>query len=111
MMNNLRLLTDKELEYLNDKYTFALDRFGNVVVGNKYYNRKTVHDATKTFSLNTKVKRISFNPMIISLWKELNEEGTDCTLFDVKQAITKLYIMYQELSKQNVEKSIKEEKK
>lgn len=111
MMNNSRLLTNEELNYLNDKYTFSLDLLGNVVVGNKYYDRYTTHDATKTFSLNTRVRRVSFNPKIISLWKELNVEGTACTLFDVKQAITKLYIMYQEQSKENIKKRIEEEKK
>lgn len=110
MMNNIKLLTDEELAYLNDKYTFDLDLFGNVVVGNRHYNRQTVHDANETFSLNTKVKKISFNPKIIELWKKLILEGTDCSLFDVKQAVTKLYISYQEITKQNVEELIGEEK-
>lgn len=103
-MNNIKLLEPNDLEYLNDKYTFKLDANGNVVVGNKYYNRYTTHDATKTFSLNTKVKRISFNPEIIALWKKFKESGLDCTLFDVKQAVTKLYISYQDITQNNVEK-------
>lgn len=110
MMNNLKLLTDKELAYLNDKFIFSVDENGDVVVENKYYNRRTVHDATQTFSLNTKVKRVSFNPKIIALWKQFNNEGVKCTLFDVKQAVTKLYISYQELNDENIIRGIKEEK-
>ena len=109
-MNNLKLLTEKELEYLNDKYIFTADRNGDVVVENKYYARRTVHDASKTFFLNTKVRKISFNPEIIRLWKQFINEGVECSLFDVKQAVTKLYISYQELSEKNVKEKVKEEK-
>ena len=111
MMNNIRLLTDKELAYLNDKYTFDVDLFGNVIVGNRHYNRQTIHDANETFSLNTKVRKISFNSKIIELWKRLNVEGVNCSLFDVKQAVTKLYIAYQEIDENNVKDKIEEEKK
>lgn len=111
MMNNIRLLTDAELAYLNDKYTFDIDMFGNVVVGNRHYNRQTIHDANETFSLNTKVRKISFNPKIIELWKRLTVEGVNCSLFDVKQAVTKLYITYQEIDENNVKNKIEEEKK
>lgn len=110
-MNNAKLLSDKEIEYLNDKFIFSVDENGDVVVENKYYNRRTVHDYQKTFSLNTRVRKITFNPEIIRIWKEFNTNGLKCTLFDVKQAVTKLYISYQELSDENIENSVKEEKK
>lgn len=111
-LNNIKLLTDSEVEYLNDKFIFSLDDTKQfVLVGNKYYNRVTKHPVDQTFSLNTRVKRVSFNPQIISLWIKLNEEGVECTLFDVKQAVTKLYITYQELTDEAIKKSVKEEKK
>ena len=111
-LNNIKLLTDSEVEYLNDKFIFSLDESKKfVLVGNKYYNRVTWHPIDQTFSLNTRVKRVSFNPKIIRIWINLNEEGISCTLFDVKQAVAKLYITYQELTDEAIKKSVKEEKK
>lgn len=97
--NNARVLTNDEYKFYKDKYSFIV--FDNkVAVKIKDYNRITLHDVNETFSINAKpYRKLSFRPESMKIWIEL-----ECkyNLIDVQQAVSKLYITFQKVNKDNV---------
>ena len=90
--NNIKLLTDRQLTELNEKYNFSIDG-DNVVVDIKNYNRHTKHPITDSFFINSKIRKITLSPEAISIWIELTQDRLRYTLFDVQNAINKLYLL------------------
>lgn len=104
--NNAKLLSADEYKFYKDKYTFDLYN-DNVAVGLVGYNRLTLHPLTEKFFINGLInkkpyRKITFTPDAMAIWKELYLEDKNYNLVDVQQAVSKLRITFQPISKQNV---------
>lgn len=107
--NHIKLLTTDQLEILNADYYFELDDAEkNVIVKLYNYERKTAHPIGKGFSINSRIRKISFSPEAIDIWVQMYKK--DChmstTLFDVQQAANRLSILYQEINIESVKSMI-----
>lgn len=104
---NIKILTDDELRYLKEKYYFeitqSLDGSKYIAVKTSTCNRKVLHDASKTFTINTAIKRVSITSEAVSYWQLLPEYD----LFTIQNTINILLITYQEISKDEIIKQIK----
>ena len=105
MRNNIKLMTVTELKELANKYIFILDDSEeHILVRTKNYSRVTSHDIDKSFRINVVGKRvIVFSLDAIKIWKELYKEYKYSLLY-VQNAVNKLYITFQEINKENVQK-------
>lgn len=92
MKNNARVLTEEELKFFNDKYSFEI-RDDLVFVKTSNFNRLTVHKAVKGFSLSTSIRKLTISSDAINAWNEHFREKY--SLIDVQNAINKLIVMYQ----------------
>ena len=101
--NNRQTLTEKELNYLNEKYEFSIAD-DNVLVSVKNYDRTTAHKIDTGFSLNTDVKKIFISSDAIKFWQ--NSFSKDYTLLDVQNAINTLIVLYQNVSLEDVKKQL-----
>lgn len=100
--NNIRLLTDKELNILNYKYTFEIED-DNILVKLNHIDRITYHDINKPFSINVKnLRKITFNLEAIEIWKNLYNDKLRPNLIEIQQAVNKLIITYQQVNIENV---------
>lgn len=100
--NNVRLLTDKELDILNYKYTFEIED-NNILVKLNHIDRITYHDIDKPFSINVKnLRKITFSLDAIEIWKSLYNDEPRPNLFEIQQAVNKLIITYQQVNIENV---------
>lgn len=108
--NNVKLLTKNELLRLNSQYIITYDD-NNIIVGNRHYNRTTLHDRNKSFFINSKVRKITLTTSAIEIWIKLQEEKEfkDYTLFDVQNAVNMLYVMYQPCELKEVKKVLTKE--
>ena len=90
--NNVKIITKSELEYLNSRYDFEVS--GNaILVKIKNYNRVTMHPLGKSFSLNTKVRKVTITPDAVNVWQ--THFKSKFSLFDVQNAINVLIATYQ----------------
>ena len=111
--NNTRALSQAEIEYLNDRYSFEL--IGDYIITKvKGYDRKVLHDIDKSFVLNTPIRKISISKEAIDLW--MNFFRLDgYTLIDVQNAISSLIVTYQDVTEPDVksilDRKVKEIKK
>ena len=103
--NNVKLLTEAQLNELNAWYIFKLsDDRKNVIVTFSHYNRQTYHSVDSSFSINAKtVRRITFTKEAIGYWIELLDKRKKYTLLDVQDAINRMYVFYQKLNLKNLE--------
>lgn len=90
--NNVKILTDDELEFLNSRYSFELNG-DTILVKIQNYNRVTAHPADVAFSLNTKVRKIDITPDAIKIWNEHFKDKW--SLFQVQNAMNILVATYQ----------------
>lgn len=106
--NNSRVLSDDMLEQLKNKYSIVYNVENNTLtVSLKTWNRSTVHDADAFFHINSKSKpkrKVVFGALAIDIFKELQQDDKTkhITLFDVQNAVNKLKVMYQKITKQKV---------
>lgn len=100
--NNVKLLTDRQLTELNRKYSFFVDE-NEIIVKVNDYNRKTRHPIDKSFSINSKIRKITISAEAISIWLELSKGGS-YSLFAIQNAVNKLYLTYQNITLLNVKK-------
>lgn len=110
--NNIKLLSQAQLEKLNVKYSFYIEG-DMIVVSCSGYNRSTLHPKDKPFHINSRkyVKRkICFNLDAIEIWLKLVEEKCKYSLFDVQQAVNTLAITYQQVNYDNVKKFLSKPK-
>ena len=68
MAKNLRALTDSELRYMLDKYSFDVFEDKYIVV--KCLSRKTLHEIGKQFALSTPIRKVAISPLAIEMWLE-----------------------------------------
>ncbi len=107
LANNIKVLTDSELNFLQDRYVITYIKDKDLVLV-KATNKTTVHNLSETFSLNVKpLRRITFSKEMINIWVSLNEQGIDITLFKVHQLCAQLLITYQEVNEENVKELVK----
>ena len=102
MIANIKILSDDELNYLIDRYTFGVATVGDdvyVVVKCNGYNRMILHDAKKKFTINSPVKRITISKEAINLWLTYL---SDYSLIAVQNAINSLIVTYQELELKDI---------
>ena len=98
--NNVKLLTNEQLSTLKKEYSFTLEN-NKIFVKTTSLNRIVCHDATKSFHINTKLRKISFTLLAINIWKELYNEYV-VNLIDVQQAVNTLQITFQTIDKDSV---------
>ena len=107
--NHIKLLTVDQLETLNATYFFELDDDEkNIVVKLYSYDRQTLHPLDQGFSINSKIRKISFSTEAIEIWSIMYKENPSMstTLFDVQQAVNRLSILYQIPEVENVKSMI-----
>lgn len=90
--NNVKIITPDELAYLNSRYEFEI-MGKNILVKIKNYNRVTAHPLNKSFSLNTKVRKVTITAEVIKVWHESFKDRY--SLFDVQNAVNILIATYQ----------------
>lgn len=108
MAKNLKALTDEELDYIRNSYQFDVhDKYIVVMcsVNGTMYNRKTLHDIDKPFSLTTKARKITISVQAINMWLEKYKDKY--SLIEVQNAINYLIITYQPLTDEEMEKQLK----
>ena len=104
--NNIKLLTQKELEQLNEKYFFELEG-DMILVCLHHYDRVTAHPVNKSFHINCKdVRKVCFSLDAIDVWKQMIKKTKKYSLFDVQQAVNKLHLMYLDTTYTNVERML-----
>lgn len=102
---NVKILTNEEIKFLNDLYDFEI-KSDLILVKSKKIQRTVVHKKKEKFSLNTKLSKITISPLAIQTWEyDFKNEGYN--LFEVQNAINKLYTLYQEPSKKDILKLLK----
>lgn len=106
--NNCKIMTDAMLKQFNDKYSIVYkaetDQF---IVSLKSWNRSSIHDASEKFSINSKKnpkRKIVFASVAIDIFKELqsDDKTKHISIFDVQNAVNKLKVMYQKITKQKI---------
>lgn len=105
--NNAKLLLPEEYKWYKEKYTFELYGDNQVAVGIVGYNRLTLHPIDQKFFINGLIdkkpyRKITFTPDAMGIWKELIKDGKDLNLVDVQQAVSKLRVTFQNITKENV---------
>ena len=105
--NNSRVLSRQQLKQFNDKYKVTYDADTNSIIVNIASTARTTrHDADKPFHINAKClkRKVCFDMTIIEIWKELTQDKktANITIFDVKNAVTTLKVMYQPITKQKI---------
>ena len=102
--NNVKAISDSEMQYLKTRYSFQIDG-SQIFVQINGYNRVTAHPVDKAFSLNTKVRKVDITPLAIKLWSESFKDKY--SLFDVQNAINTLLSTYQTPSFEDVADQLK----
>ena len=102
--NNVKLLTEQQIDALTNKYIFSID--GNdIVVRTSAYNRETRHPIDQPFHINAKhIRKICFNLEAINIWRSLLSKGFPANLIVVQQAVNMLTVTYQTITEDNVRK-------
>lgn len=103
MAKNLRALTDDELRYMLDRYTFSV--FENKYIVTKCVNRETLHQIGKNFSLSTPIRKVAISPLAVDMW--INNFKDDFSLVEVQNAISVLTVTYQPVNEETVLKQMK----
>ena len=102
--NNIKILSQAQLEKLNAKYYFEVDG-QDILVGLNNYQRVTRHPRDKCFHINSKTdvkRKICFSKEAINIWLACKENKLKLSLFDVQNAVNNLTVTYQPVSYDNV---------
>ena len=102
--NNVKILTNDELNFLKGRYAFELNG-DTILVKIQNYNRVTAHPANETFALNTKVRKVDITPDAIEIWDK--HFKNKWSLFDVQNAINILIMTYQTPEVEEIEDQLK----
>lgn len=107
MVGNTKVLSEDELSFLINKYSFGVANVDNkqyIVVKSNNYDRMVLHDSTKKFTLNTPIKKLSISPEAINLWlTELN----NYSLIEVQNAINALIVTFQDITIEDIKNQLK----
>lgn len=108
--NNVRLLTDAEIENVKSRFAFYVND-DKIAVEAFKNNRITYHSINESFSLNIKnLRKITFTLDAINIWLTLLLQKERPNLLDVQQVVNKLIISYQKINIDNVKKILIEQK-
>lgn len=102
--NNIKVMTDDELQFLNNRYMFQVDG-SQILVKIQNYDRVTAHPLDKGFSLNTRVRKVDITADAIKLWNDAFK--SNYTLFEVQNAINILISTYQTPSFEDIADQLK----
>lgn len=103
--NNLKLLERNEFEAFINKYEFSIhDQY--IIVSVKTFNRPTLHDKSKSFSISCNNRKLIITPEAINLWEN---HFRDRNLIEVQNALNTIILMYQSPNPQDVEKILNKE--
>lgn len=103
--NNLKLLERNEFETFINKYEFSIhDQY--IIVSVKTFNRPTLHDKSKSFSISCNNRKLIITPEAINLWEN---HFRDRNLIEVQNALNTIILMYQSPNPQDVEKILNKE--
>lgn len=99
MKGNVKALTKDELRYILDRYEFKLVDGYVIVLTN---GRKTLHDATKGFSLLLPLerRRIKITKDAIDFWSEKYID--EYSLIEVQNAINTLIMTFQTVTQEHI---------
>ena len=110
--NHRKALSDLMLMKLESLYQFEYDAdTDEVITVLSSCKKRTRHKASEPFVLMVKKlgKKVIFSKDAIEIWKSFRTNNllSDYSLFAVNNAMTKLMLMYQEPSRQNVSDMLK----
>lgn len=103
---NIKLLTEKEKDELNNKFVFTCDE-NFVYVSTVGYSRVTAHDISKSFHINSKIRKINFSVEAISIWRDLYQSKKAYTLVDIQNSVNTLKLLFQEVNVDTVHELLK----
>ena len=103
MRGNTKALTNEELKFVVDKYSFEL--FDNSIIV-KTNNRKTLHDRNESFSLLLPLerRRIKITSKAIDLW--IKSYMNKYSLIEVQNAINTLCVTFQNVTEENIHQQL-----
>ena len=106
--NNIRLLSKQELIKLKSIYYFEYEHDTDPYVVVRLYKSKrmTKHRIDQSFFINSRVRKMSFTPQAMLIWRDLLLKGRAQSLIDVQQAVNYLTLTSQPVSNENVLKTI-----
>lgn len=105
--NNIKLLTEEQLVKLDYQYMFDYnEKNRQVVVKCRNYFKDTPHSIDEPFSVNSKIRKVTFTPEAMAIWIELRKEHK-VNLLCVQQAVNMLQITFRDVSKTAVLETIK----
>lgn len=104
MRNHIKLLTLEQVQEFKNKFTFEFDG-ENVIVKCRDYKRETRHPADKAFTINSKIRKLTFWAEAIEIWAHLSYDDS-ANLVDVQDICSRLALMYQPITVENVKKML-----
>lgn len=104
MTGNIKALTNEEMTFILNKYTFTL--FEDYIIV-KTNNRKTLHSKDSSFSLLLPLerRRIKITTKAIDLW--IKKYLDKYSLIEVQNAINTLAVTFQSINEENIEGQLK----
>lgn len=105
--NAIKLLTKDQLNKFNEKYYSVMtDDNKYIRIDNKHYSKNTLHDAQKSFRINSSIRNIVITSEMIKIFSEIQGiyKFKDYSIFDIMQAVNILYLTYQNITQKNVER-------
>lgn len=103
MKGNIKALTNDELKFILDKYSFSLTEYGVLVISN---GRKTLHDMDESFSLLLPLerRRIKITKSAIDLWSKKYIDKY--SLIEVQNAINTLAVTFQPVAEYTIDEQL-----
>lgn len=100
---NIKLLSAQELNAFKERYKITLID-NKIMVECNTFNRPTLHQLDKTFFLFANGRKINITPNVIKLWID---NFQSYHLVEIQNVANTLYLMYQNPSKEDIQKLLK----
>lgn len=93
---HIRLMTEEQIALFEKEYWFDYDADNDEIIVHLYMmNRTTKHPGSESFSINSKIRKLTFSVEAIEIWKRLLDTTFKTTLFRVQQAVNIATVTYQ----------------
>lgn len=102
--NNIRVMTEEELKFLKNKYSFEI-KDDLILVTSKNFNRITPHKVDENFTVNAQIRKVKIDASSVKLWNEYFKEKY--SLFEVQNVVNILTVLHQKIDLESVEKLLK----
>lgn len=103
--NNIKILNKFELEQFVKRYSFE-NSSEYIIVRVNGFNRPTLQNKSKIFSVFCKGRYLNITPEAVKLWED---NFPNKNLIEVQQAINTLILMYQQINVNDVKKVLNNE--